>query len=97
MTGRQNKFGYGSFLVSFFLEQVPQMQPQVALIVHPATKPRMERWNNLSPIFGNEPSAFRFIADFFSWWRTQLFVIKDSPYVGVDFRGSVDLVLLEGI
>jgi hypothetical protein len=31
-TGRQKQFGYDSFLVSFFLERVPQMQPQVALI-----------------------------------------------------------------
>jgi hypothetical protein len=30
--GRQKQFGYDSFLVSFFLERIPQMQPQVALI-----------------------------------------------------------------
>jgi hypothetical protein len=29
----QKQFGYGSFLVSFFLERIPQMQPQIALAV----------------------------------------------------------------
>jgi hypothetical protein len=84
-------------LVSFFLEWVPQMQPQVALIACPATEPHMERWTSLSPRLGNEPSAFRFTVDFFAWWRRQLVVIEDFPYVGVDFRGSADLVLPEGI
>jgi hypothetical protein len=31
-TGRKKQFRYGSFLVSLFLERVPQMQPHVALI-----------------------------------------------------------------
>jgi hypothetical protein len=29
----QKQFGYGSFLVSFFLECIPQMHPQIALAV----------------------------------------------------------------
>jgi hypothetical protein len=36
-------------------------------------------------------------ADFFAWWRRKLIVIEDFPYARVDFRGSVDLVLPEGI
>jgi hypothetical protein len=55
----------------------------------------MERWTSLSPRLGNEPSTFHFTADFFAWWRRQLVVIEDFPYVGVDFRGSADLVLPE--
>jgi hypothetical protein len=57
----------------------------------------MERWTSLSPRLGNEPSAFRFTTDFFAWWRRQLVAIEDFPYAGVDFRGSVDLLLPEGI
>jgi hypothetical protein len=38
-------------------------------------------------------SEFRFIGDFFAWLRRQLIVIEDFPYVGVDFWGSMDLVL----
>jgi len=42
-------------------------------------------------------SKFKFMADFFAWWRRKLIVIEDFPYAGVDFWGSVDLVLPEGI
>jgi hypothetical protein len=45
----KKQFGYGSFLVSFFLERIPQMQPQIALAVRPVEEPRMERWTSLSP------------------------------------------------
>jgi hypothetical protein len=95
--GIQNQFGYGSFLVLFFLERVPQMQPQVALIACPVAKPCMERWTSLSPILGNETSTFRFTTDFFTWWRTELVVIEDFPYDGVDFQGIEDLFLPKGI
>lgn len=95
-TGRHKQFGYGSFLVSFFLERVQQMEQHVAFIEHTASEPRMERWTSLSPRLGNEPSAFRFTADFFAWWRRQIVMIEDYPYAGVDFRGSADLVLPEG-
>jgi hypothetical protein len=73
------------------------MQPQVAMIACPMTEPRMDMWTSLSPRLGNGTSSFRFTSDFFAWWRMQFMVIKDFPYVGVDFRGSVDLVLPKGI
>jgi hypothetical protein len=67
------------------------------VIAHPVAEPRMERWTSLSPRLVNEPLTFRFTADFFRWWMRWLVVIEDFPYVGVDFRGSVDLVLPKGI
>jgi hypothetical protein len=45
----------------------------------------------------NDPSAFRFTTDFFAWWRRKLVVIEDFLYAGVDFKGSADLVLPEGM
>jgi hypothetical protein len=57
----------------------------------------MERWTSLSPRLGNEPSTFRFTVDFFTWWKRQLVVIEDFPYARVDFGGSANLVLPEGI
>ena len=72
------------------------MQPQIALIAQTTTDPRMERWTSLSPRLGNELD-FNFTVDFFAWWRRKLISIEDFPYVGVDFWGSVDLVLPEGI
>jgi hypothetical protein len=72
------------------------MQPHIALITQLTTDPRMERWTSLSPRLGNELD-FNFTVDFFAWWRRKLISIEDFPYVGVDFRGSVDLVLPESI
>jgi hypothetical protein len=84
------------FLVLFFLERIPQMQPHIALAVRLVGEPRVELWTSLSLRLGME-SEFRFTGDFFAWLRCQLIVIEDFPYVGVDFRGSMDLVLLDGV
>jgi hypothetical protein len=83
----QKQFGYGSFLVSFFLERIPQMQPQIALAVRPVDKPRMERWTSLSPRLVAE-SEFHFTGDFFAWLRWQYLWIEDFPYAEVDFCGA---------
>jgi hypothetical protein len=56
----------------------------------------MERWTSLSPRLGTD-SEFKFTTDFFAWLRRQLIVIEDFPYAGVDFWGSLDLVLPDGI
>jgi hypothetical protein len=55
----------------------------------------MEWWTSLSLRLGSY-SEFRFTGDFFAWLRRQLIVIEDFPYTGVDFRGSMDLVLPVG-
>jgi hypothetical protein len=56
----------------------------------------MERWMGLSPRLGTN-SEFKFMTNFFSWLRCQLIVIEDFPYAGVDFWGSLGLVLPDGI
>jgi hypothetical protein len=89
------QFGYDSFLVSFFLEHIPQMQPQIALAVQPVDEPRMERWTSLSLRVVVE-SEFCFTGDFFAWLRRQYLWIEDFPYVEVDFYGSMDLILPAG-
>jgi hypothetical protein len=71
------------------------MQPQIALAVRPVDEPRMERWTSLSPRLVSE-SEFHFTGDFFAWLRRQFLWIEDFPYVDVDFRGSMDLILPEG-
>jgi len=72
------------------------MQPHISLIEHPVSEARMERWTSMSPRLGNEPSSFSFTDDFFAWWRRNIVMIEDYPYVGVEFIGSADLVLPEG-
>jgi hypothetical protein len=91
----QKQFGYSSFLVSFFLERIPQMQPQIALAVRTAEEPRMERWTSLSLRLVAE-SEFHFTGDFFAWMRHQYLWIEDFPYADVDFHGSMDLILPAG-
>jgi hypothetical protein len=71
------------------------MQPQIALEVRPVDEPRMERWTSLSPRLVSE-SEFHFTSDFFAWLRRKYLWIEDFPYVDVDFRGSMDLILPVG-
>jgi hypothetical protein len=91
----QKQFGYGSFLVSFFLERIHQMQPQITLVVRPVDEPRMEKWTSLSPRLVSE-FEFHFTGNFFAWLRRQFLWIEDFPNADVDFRGSMDLILPEG-
>lgn len=93
-TGRNKQFGYGSILVSFFLERVPLMRPQVP---YPKpTKPRMKRWTDLSARLGGGPHVFAFGVGFFHWWADQIIMVDNYPYAGMDFRGDNDLALPEG-
>jgi hypothetical protein len=72
------------------------MKPHISLMARPTAEPRMERWTSLSPRLGTD-SEFKFMDDFFALWRRRLIVIEDFPYAEVDFLGSVDLVIPEGI
>lgn len=48
--GKQKQFGYGSILVSFFLEWLPIFQGQGAMVVDQVPRePRMARWAVLMP------------------------------------------------
>ena len=71
------------------------MQPQIALAVRTVDEPQMERWTSLSLRLVSE-LEFRFTSDFFAWLRRQYLWIEDFPYAGVEFRGSMDLILPEG-
>ena len=42
-SGKQKQLGYGSILVSFFLEKVPILRPHMSLLCPSLTKPCMER------------------------------------------------------
>jgi len=47
-SGKTKNFGYGSILISFALERIPLMQPQlVSLGVYGPRDPRMQRWIDL--------------------------------------------------
>ena len=51
--GKLKKFGYGSILVSFFLERLPIFQRQEVIVpTPPAREPQMARWAALMPRAG---------------------------------------------
>ena len=96
--GKQKLFGYGSILVSFFLERIPLLRPHMSLPDPSPTEPRMERWTSLMPrTETGGRDVFSYDTGFFAWWRMQIPVIDDFPYAGMDFRGDENLALPEGM
>ena len=94
--GRKKNFNYGSIFISFALERIPLMQPQhVMLGVSNPRDPRMQRWVELMARHVGQ-STIVFSTAFFAWFRRNIFTIDDHAYVGIDFRGDLDLVLPEG-
>ena len=90
------QFGYGSIVVSFFLERLPLFQIQGAVVADPLPRePRMTRWATLMPRGGGgQQMAWR--PEFFIWLQHQLIVVEDWPYAGTDFTGDPNQPLPEG-
>ena len=93
--GDLKKFGYGSILVSFFLERVPHLRLQVEWGIPAPRDPRMKRWCDLMARHVAGP-IIKYNDAFFDQLRPQILMIDDYAYAGLDFRGDPDLVLLEG-
>jgi hypothetical protein len=93
--GDLKQFGYGSILVSFFLERVPQLRLQVEWGIPAPRDPRMKRWCDLMERHVAGPIV-KYNDAFFDWLRPQILMIDDYAYADLDFRGEPDLVLLEG-
>jgi hypothetical protein len=94
-SGDLKQFGYGSILVSFFLERVPVLRLQVEWGIPAPQDPRMKRWVDLMARHAAGPIV-RYNDVFFDWLRTQMLMVDDYAYVGLDFRGDPDLALPEG-
>ena len=82
--GELKQFGYGSLLVSFFLERVPVFRLQVEWNILGPRDPRMLRWCWLMArhIAG---SIVKYDDIFFDWIQNQMFMVDDYAYVGLDF------------
>jgi hypothetical protein len=94
-SGGLKQFGYGSILVSFFLERVPVLRLQVEWGIPAPQDPRMKRWVDLMARHAAGPIV-RYNDVFFDWLRTQMLMVDDYAYVGLDFHGDPDLALPEG-
>ena len=75
--GKLKQFGYGSILVSFFLERLPIFQRQEVIVpTPPAREPRMARWAALMPrAGGGQQMSWR--PEFFNWLHRQLIVLEE--------------------
>ena len=97
-TGKLKNFGYGSIIVSFALERVPQLAPQsISVDAGRLREPRMVRWSALMARHAIEGTEIvRFPASYFHWLDRQIFTIEDFPYAGIDFRGDIEMSLPAG-
>jgi hypothetical protein len=92
--GDLKKFGYGSLLVSFFLEQVPLLRLQVEWNISCPRDPWMLRWCQLMALHVAGP-IIKYDDTFFDWLQPQMLMVDDYAYAGLDFQGDPDLALPE--
>jgi len=94
--GQLKDFGYGSIIVSFFLERVPVFRPQLIEVERPRPRePRMRQWVDIMARHGGGP-VFTYPTAFFQWLEGQIILIDDYAYAGTDFRNDPDMVLPPG-
>lgn len=95
-TGCLKQFGYGSILVTFFLEHVPLFHYQWIEVDDPTpTNTRLLRWVEIMPRVGRG-QRMHFPLSLFDWLWHQLIIMDDYAYVGTNFRGYLDLPLPPG-
>jgi hypothetical protein len=94
-SGGLKQFGYGSILVSFFLERVLDLRLQVEWGITAPQVSRMKRCVDLMARHGGGPIV-RDDDVFIQWPRIELLMVEDYVYVVVDFHEDPDLSLPEG-
>lgn len=92
-TRTQMNFGYGTLIVSFILERVPIMRPQMSLGPLDPREPRKGRWASLDPRTIGGPIHHFFREYFFEWLSGQILIINDYVYGGMDFTRDPNLIL----
>ena len=86
-----------AYLVSFFFERVPCLSPTAPLPVRSPRQSRLSRWGDIFLCQGGGGSVQSvYDDDFYFWWERQFLALEQFPYVGMDFRGDLDLVLPPG-
>ena len=76
------QFGEGSVIVSFILQRVPHMRPQVTITRIEHEDPRMVSWVMTMPHVGGEGPKVSYGSGFFHWLRNQLLMVEDYAYEG---------------
>ena len=81
-------------IVSFILQQVPHMRPQVTITRLDPEYLRMFASVTAMPRLGGGGPKVTYYSRFFHWLRNQLLMVEDYAYEGADFQNDLELVLL---
>lgn len=96
-TGKLKNIGYGSFDVSFALEWIPLLAPKVSVERWPHD-PHMLKWGILMAHHGGgEDPTIRFTPNFFEWMESQIIMIEEFLYAGMDYTRDLDMPLPLGM
>ena len=69
------------------------MRPQVVFVELRDRDPRMLRWIEIMARTSGGRAKVKFEATFFCWLCDQILMIEDYAFVGIEFRGDLDLPL----
>ena len=72
------------------------MRPRIVTVPLGPREPRQARWAALLPLTGEGPVRHCFDDGFFDWLDSQIIMIEDYPYAGMNFTGDPELVLPPG-
>jgi len=91
--GRKRNFRFVSILCSFFFERVPGLGPRVEIVLHGFCDPAMSQWTKVMRRLGGGRVPTPDNNEFFFWWRRQVVALDDYAYIGINFRGDLDMPL----
>ena len=88
-------FGYGAILISFALERILLLAPQLIPVdCGEPQEPQMVHWVALMACHGRDGSSVvQFTLAYFMCLWNQVFTIEEFPYAGIDFRGDPEMSL----
>lgn len=97
-TEKLNFFGYGAFVISFSLERIPFLAPQVPIDGGGPQDTRMLKWVTLMARHGGgEGPMIRYTHDLFVWLEHQIIMIEDFLYASIDCTCDPDIPLPIGM
>ena len=83
-------------VVSFILQRIPHLRPQVTITRLDPEDLRMIAWVTAMPHLSGIWHKDSYGSGFFRWLRNQLLMVEDYAYDGADFRHDPKLALPEG-
>jgi len=85
-----------SILCSFFFKKALGLGPRVDIVPNGPRDPTMARWTEVMRWLGGGRVPTPYNDEFYFWWCWQMIALDDYPYVGIDFKGDMDMQLPPG-